>query len=92
MRGIVEIDSFERCGETIGIAFAANFTVGDDIQAGAFLGAYREDGGIILRLFEEFGRNTPQIGGADAGRQAVRKLGAIDQPIRLGIGSHQRCR
>ena len=92
LRGIIEIDSFERGGEAIGVALAANFAVRDDVEAGAFLSANRENRGIVLRLFEKFGRDTPKIGGADARRQAVRKLGAIDQPIGLGIGSHQRCR
>ncbi len=68
--GIIQIDSFQRGGKPVRITFAADFPVGDDVQAGAFLLANRQDSGIVLRFFEKLGRDAPKVGSAQrAGRR-----------------------
>src|SRR4029079_3179850 len=47
---------------------------------------------VVLRLFQEFGRDAPEFLGAHARRKPAGPLGAIDQPIGLRIGGDQRCR
>ena len=49
--GVVDVDTFERGGEAIGIAFASYLTVGDDVESGALLIADRKQGRIILCRF-----------------------------------------
>ena len=64
--GVVDIDAFKRSRKSIGVALAANLAVGDDIKAGPFLIADREDGCVILRLFEKLRNHAPQIRRASA--------------------------
>ena len=75
---VVEIDAFERRGETVGIALAAHLAVGDDVEAGLLLRFDGEDGGVVLRLVEIFRRNAPELPRAHARRKAPGELGAID--------------
>jgi hypothetical protein len=58
---LFDVDAVERGGEAIGIAFAPLLPVGDDVEAGALLVAYRQDGGVVLCRFELVGRHQPQI-------------------------------
>ncbi len=69
--GVFEIDALQRGGEAVGVAFAANLAIRDDVQAGAFLIADGEQSGVILRLFEPLGRDAPQLLFADARRGVV---------------------
>src|SRR2546427_360625 len=48
--GMVDIDAFERGGEAVGIAFAPDLAVGDDVEAGALLRPDGEQRGVVLRL------------------------------------------
>ena len=43
----VEVDTFERGSEAIGIALPAHFAVGDDVEARALLVANGQDGRIV---------------------------------------------
>src|SRR6201988_4434340 len=84
--GIVGIDAVKRGGEAVGVAFAADFAVGDDIDAGALHVTDRDDGRVILRLLQMFDRQPPHLmhGGA---RHRFRQHGAVDQPVRLRIAA-----
>ena len=86
--GIVDVDAVERGGEAVGIAFAPLLAVGDDVEPGALLVADGEDGGVVLRRFELVRRDEPEIVGAHA-RHLFRQLGAVDQPVRLRIGTDE---
>jgi hypothetical protein len=57
--GVVQIDPVERRGETIRIAFAANFSVGDDVETRILLRLDRHDGGVFLRLRQVGCRHAP---------------------------------
>ena len=58
---IVEIDPLERSGEAVRVAFAALFTVGNDIEAGALLVSDCEKRRIVLGLFEKSRIYAPQF-------------------------------
>jgi hypothetical protein len=51
---IVNIDTLKRSGEAVRVAFAALFTVRNDIEAGVFLVANSEKRRIVLRFFQKF--------------------------------------
>ena len=57
--GVLEIDALQRGGEAVRVALAANLAVGDDVQAGAFLIANGEQGGVVLSLFQPFRSDAP---------------------------------
>ncbi len=90
--GIVDVDTFKRGREPVGIAFAAHLAIGDDIETGALLIANCNQGGIVLAM-------PAAISGRDAlfqrlrpvrGRKTAGKPFAIDQPIGLRHGPDQR--
>ena len=83
MAGMLGVDAVEREGKTVRIAFAADLAVGDDIDAGPFHLAYRDDSRIILRLFAPRFRNPPDVAGTDARHAVMFEKGAIDQPVGL---------
>ena len=88
--GIVEIDAVERCREAVRIALPPHLAVGDDVEAGFFLVADGEQGGVVHRLIEPFGRDPPQFRRPHPRRKAAGQLRPVDQPVRLGVGAHQR--
>ena len=90
-RGIVGIDAVERGGKTVGIALAADFAVGHDIDAGAFHVADRDDGGVVLRFLQMFGRKPPHFMHAGA-RHRFGQHRAVHQPFGLRIASDHRRR
>ena len=57
--GIIGIDAVKRGRKAVGIAFAADFAVGDDVDAGAFHVADRDDGGVVLRFLQMLRRQPP---------------------------------
>ena len=71
---VVEVDTLERGGEAVGVALAPDLAVGDDVEAGALLGADRQDRGVILRLGQVLRADTPQLGGAHARRKRPASL------------------
>src|SRR5438132_13333436 len=88
--GMVDMDAFGRGGEAVGIAFAPDLAVGDDVEAGPLLRPDGEQRGVVLRLGEIGLRNAPQLFSTHARRKAPGKLFPVDQPFGLGITSHQR--
>src|SRR5437879_11726699 len=88
--GGVDLDAFERGGEAVGIAFAPDLAVGDDVEARPLLRPDGEQRGVILRLGEIGLGDPPQLFRAHAGRKAPGELFPVDQPFGLGITSHQR--
>ncbi len=86
---ILQIDPLQGVGETVGVALAAHLPVGDDVDTGALLIADGDDHGIVLGFFQEFRSHAPQTGGRRAGRKARAQRHAVDQPVGLGVGSHQ---
>src|SRR5882762_4637493 len=74
---IVDVDAFERGGEAVRVALAADLAVGDDVEAGLLLGADRDYRRIILRLFQRGFCNTPKLPRAHARREAVGELLAV---------------
>jgi hypothetical protein len=89
---LVEVDALERGGEAVGIAFAPDFAVGDDVQARRLLRLDGEDRGVILRLREMLGGNAPQLLRAHARRQAREQLRAVEQPLGLRVAADQGSR
>ena len=89
---VVDVDARQRRGETVGIAFAAHFAVGDDVEPGPFLVADRQDGGVVLGFFQVFRIDAPQLLGPRARREPPGQLGAVKQPVGLGVGADQRGR
>ena len=87
MAGIVGVDAFERGGEAVGIALAADFAVGDDVDAGALHVADGEDGGVVLRLLEIFLRQRARSSCMRMRGTDLRQHRAVDQPFRLRIAS-----
>ncbi len=66
------VDALQREGETVGVALAADLAVGDDVDAGAFHVADREDRGVVLRLLPAIRRGMRQMSCACDARHAVR--------------------
>ena len=86
------IDAVERERKTVRIAFAADLAVADDIDAGPFHLADRDDRGVVLRLFAPRLRNAPDVAGMDARHAVMFEKGAIDQPVGLRIAADDRGR
>ncbi len=83
--GIVDVDAFEGGGEAVRVALPPHLPVGDDVETGALLVDDGQHSGVVLGLFEPLRSDAPQLGGAYTGWKAARQLGAVDQPIRLGV-------
>ena len=84
--GLFVVDAFERRRKAVGVALTTNFAVGYDIDAGALHVPDSDDGGIVLRLFEMFGRQPPHRMQART-RHHLRQHGAIHQPFRLRVAA-----
>jgi len=82
---VVDVNALQCGGDAIGIALTPNFTVGDDVQTGIFLGADGQQGGIFHGLLQMWFCHAPQFFGPHAGWETTREFFAVDQPIRLGI-------
>ena len=87
--GIIEIDALESGSEAVGVALAADFAVGDDVEPGLLLGSDRQERGVILRLGEVGLRHAPQGLHADARWKARGECRAIDEPIGLRVASYE---
>ena len=90
--GVVDVDAFERGGEAVGVTFAAHLAVGDDVEAGAFLVADGDEGGVVLRLLQPLGIDLPQFLHAHARRKPRGEVLAVDQPVGLRVGADERGR
>ncbi len=81
--GVVEVDALERGREAVRVALAPDLAVADDVEAGVFLRADRDQRRVVLRLGEVLGRDAPELLRAHARREAAGELGAVDQPLGL---------
>ena len=90
--GIVVVDALERRREAIGIALPAHLAVGDDVDAGLLLVADGEERRVVLRRFEKRLGHAPDLARADARRNERRELRAVNEPLGLRIGAHERRR
>src|SRR6185503_2135982 len=86
---VVDVDALQRGGEAVGISFAPDFAVGDDVDAGFLLRPDREHRGVVLRLREQRLRDPPQLLGAQPRRKALAELVAVDQPVGLRVAADQ---
>jgi hypothetical protein len=85
------IDTLKRGGKAVRIAFAPLLAVGDDIEAYALLIPDREKCCLILFCFKSLRIDQPEIIHPYA-RHHLRQPCAIDQPLRLRIGTDERRR
>src|SRR6185369_8453790 len=69
---------------------APHLAVGDDVEACPLLVADGDDRSVVLRLFEPLRGDAPEFPGTYAGWKALAEVFAIDQPVGLGVASHQR--
>ena len=88
--GIVDVDAFERGREAVRIALAADFAVGDDVEPSLLLRLDREDRRVVLRLGEVRLGDAPKLLRPHARREAPGELGAVDEPLGLGVGADER--
>src|SRR4029077_12179631 len=86
----VDVDAFERGREAIRITFAPHLAVRDDVEPCSLLRTDRQQGRVVLRGFEEFRRDAPQLSGAHARRKTTCELLPVNQPVGLGIGADKR--
>src|SRR6185436_8780131 len=87
---IVEIDSLERGRETVRVTLAADFPVGDDVEAGLFLHADGQYRRVVLRLGQVGFRHAPQLARPHARRESPGEFLPVDEPFRLRHAAHQR--
>ena len=87
--GVVHIDAIQGQGEAVGIALSPHFAIGDDVDAGPLHVADRDQGGVILRLFQRIFGHPPNGLQPHPGHHIIaHQNGAVDQPIWLRIASH----
>ena len=91
LAGMLGIDPFQREREPVGIAFAPDLPVGDDVDPRALHLADRQYGPIVLRLFEQRLGDTPDLVRMSARHAVLLQRRAIHQPIGLRIASNN-CR
>ena len=84
------VDAAERRRECAGVALAAHFAVGDDVNAGAFHVANGDGGGVVERPGQRLGGHAPKATLQDAGDRAARQDIAVDEPVRLGVTADNR--
>ena len=87
---IIEIHAIQRRRETVGVALAPHFTIGDDVQPHLLLRADGLSRGVALGFAEPGFLDEPQFRGARAGGKASGELAAVDEPFRLRIAAHPR--
>src|ERR1700719_3334966 len=85
---VVEIDSIERGGKTIGVALPTLLTVADNVDPGALLIANGETGGIVLCRFKLLRVDEPKVVCAHP-RYLLRQPSTIDQPFGWRIRADQ---
>src|SRR2546430_16982533 len=87
--GMVDVGAFERRGEAIRVALAADLAVGDDVEPRTLLRADGEHGGVVLRLGKIRLGHAPELFRAHARRETPCQLLAVDQPVRLRITANE---
>src|SRR3977135_324803 len=71
------------------MALPPHLTVGEDIETSALLISNGQNRGVVLRLLQPFRSNPPQPLSANARGHFLCEFLAIDQPIRLRIGTYE---
>ena len=89
---VVDVDAVQRGGEAVGVALPAHLAVGEDVEPGPFLVADGEDGGVVLGLLQPLRGDPPQLAGPHPRREAAGQPRPVDQPVRLGVRTDERCR
>jgi hypothetical protein len=87
---VVEVKPVQRRREVVGVAFAPDFAVGHDVQAGVHLCLDGEQGGVILCPRKVFRGRSPQLARADPRGKSAGKPATVDQPLRLREASNER--
>jgi hypothetical protein len=89
---MVDVDAAQRVGKAVEITLAADFTVGDYIQADDFLHTHSHRRGIVLRFFQKRFLHAPDFLQAHARWRARQHDVVLHQPVRLRQTAHQRGR
>ena len=89
---MIEVDPVERGRKPVEVALAPHLAVRHDVDAGALLIANRDQRGIVLRLLEQFGGDTPELPHPHARRGIRGEQRSVDEPFRLRIRADDRCR
>ena len=83
--GVVQVQAIERCREAVRIALAAYLAIGDDVDAGQFHAANRQQGCVVLRPGEVRLWNAPHLCHSHTRYPALGQLRTIDQPVGLRV-------
>ena len=89
---MLSVDALQRQGEAVGVAFAADLAVGDDVDAGALHVADRQDRAVVLRRFQQLRGNAPDVLRMGARHAVLLQRRAVHQPVGLRIAAHHRGR
>src|SRR5690606_15481693 len=87
--GALDVDAVEGGREAVRIAFATDLAIGDHVDARALHVADREQRRVVLRGFEELGRDAPKLRRTDP-RDLAAESRAVDQPGRLRVAADDR--
>ena len=87
MAGALGVDAVERQGKAVRIALAADLAIADDVDAGVFHLAYRNDRRVILGLLAPWFLDPPDVAGVDAGHAVMFQEAPIDQPVGLRVAA-----
>ena len=89
LAGLLEVDALQRGREMVGVAFAPDLAVGDDVDAGALHVADGEDGRVVLRQLQQFAGEAPHLRRAHA-RHLVVVQALRGRPASPAAGSCRR--
>ena len=89
---MIEVDPVERRRKLVEVTLAPHLAVRHDVDAGALLIANRYQRGVVLRLLEQFGGDTPELPHPHARRRIRGEQRSVDEPFRLRIRADDRCR
>src|SRR5205085_2428040 len=92
LAGMLGVDAVERQRKPVGVAFAADLAIRDDVDPGPLHVADREDRRVVLRLFEPRLGDAPDVARGDARHTVTFEHRAVHQPIPLRIAADDRCR
>jgi hypothetical protein len=84
---IVEVDAVQGGGEVVGVALAADLAVRDDVEPGALLVLNGDPRGVVLGFAQVRIVDAPQLLRPRTRRKAPGQLGAVDEPVGLGIAA-----
>ena len=88
--GIVDVDARKRGRKAVGVAFATDLAVRDDVESGRFLSLDCKHCRIVLRLRQPLRRDAPEFARTHPRRKTTCEFFAVDQPVRLRITADER--